>query len=57
MATKSTSILKKLKAMKKDEMLSIPAEQIKDTLAVVSLLKFPVHRTYLRGCLIITRTV
>lgn len=53
---KQISLPKKLKSMWVYEIVSIPKDQISDALPVINTLKFPIHREYQQGNLIITRT-
>jgi hypothetical protein len=54
--TKQVSLPKRIKAMKPNTMVGIPAAQIESVLPVLNHLSFPISREYQHGNLIITRT-
>lgn len=49
------SLPKKVKAMRPSEMVCIPADQVQKVLPTINALKFPIHREYQQGNLIIER--
>jgi hypothetical protein len=51
-----TNLAKKIKAIRKDEMIEIPQQQVQGLLPVINSLTAKLTREYQQGNLIITRT-
>ncbi|WP_316745143.1 hypothetical protein [Pedobacter antarcticus] len=56
MKSKPVSLPKKIKSMKPNNMIGIPADKIQGALPILNKLSFPISREYQNGSLIITRT-